>query len=174
VDVVGQLACNEQTATLTSRKEGAASHLLKGVPAAQGCMDIDGEMILMGFCLVLFGFTLGMVVFFLVRHQVFPDKAYAPKNKSLSYKGDVLRTIGVLQQLQVMIGREAAERNPSLADLVGLIRSAQREFGRSASLEGTIQALVVLDMERQLVSRKYKPMPPIEALAPVQPETVIA
>ena len=137
-------------------------------------MNIDGEMVLMGFCLILFGFTLGMVVFFLVRHLVFPDKAYAPKNESLSYKGDVLRTIGVLQQFQVMVGREAAECNPSLADLVGLIRSAQREFGRSASLEGTIQALVALDLERQLVSRECKPTPPFEALAPVQPETVIA
>jgi len=134
-------------------------------------MDIDGEMILTGFCLVLFGFTLGMLVFFLVRHLVFPEEAYAPKNKPLSYKGDVLRTIGVLQQLQLLIGREAAERDPSLDDLVGLIRRAQREFGRRASLEGTIQALVVLDMERQLARRKRLP---VETLAQVQQETVIA
>jgi hypothetical protein len=134
-------------------------------------MDIDGEMILTGFCLVLFGFTLGMLVFFLVRHLVFPEEAYAPKNKPLSYKGDVLRTIGVLQQLQLLIGREDAERDPSLDDLVGLMRRAQREFGRRASLEGTIQALVVLDMERQLVRRKRLPG---ETLAQVQQETVIA
>jgi len=134
-------------------------------------MDIDGEMILTGFCLVLFGFTLGMVVFFLVRHLVFPEEAYAPKNKPLSYKGDVLRTIGVLQQLQLLIGREDAERDPSLDDLVGLIRRAQREFGRRASLEGTIQALVVLDMERQLVRRKRLPG---ETLTQVQQETMIA
>ncbi len=137
-------------------------------------MNIDGEMALTGICLVLFGFTLGMVVFFLVRHLVFPEEVYAPKRAPLSYKGDVLRSLGVLQQLQVLIGREAAERNPSLADLAGLIRAAQREFGRSASLEGTIQALVVLDMERQLASRKCKPTAPIKAPAPVQQETVIA
>ena len=171
VDIASLLAYNEQTATSTSRKEGAASHLLKGALAAQGCMDIDGEMILTGFCLVLFGFTLGMLVFFLVRHLVFPEEAYAPKNKPLSYKGDVLRTIGVLQQLQLLIGREAAERDPSLADLVGLMRRAQGEFGRRASLEGTIQALVVLDMERQLARRKRLS---VETLAQVQQETVIA
>jgi len=76
-----------------------------------------------------------------------------------------------LQQLQLLIGREAAERDPSLDDLVGLIRRAQREFGRRASLEGTIQALVVLDMERQLARRKRLP---VETLAQVQQETVIA
>jgi hypothetical protein len=134
-------------------------------------MAINGEMVLTGFCLVLFGFTLGMLVFFLVRHLVFPEEAYAPKNKPLSYKGDVLRTIGVLQQLQLLIGREAAERDPSLADLVGLMRRAQGEFGRRASLEGTIQALVALDMERQLARRKRQP---VETLAQVQQETVIA
>jgi hypothetical protein len=127
-------------------------------------MDIDGEMVLTSVCLVLFGFTLGMVVFFPVRHLIFPEEAYAPKNKPLSYKGDVLRTIGALQQLQVLIGREAAERDPSLADLVGLIRGAQREFGRRASLEGTIQALVALDMKWQLASRKRQP---VETLPPV-------
>ena len=137
-------------------------------------MNIDGEMALTGLSLVLFGFTLGMVVFFLVRQLVFLEKADAPKSKLLSYNGDVLRTIGVLQQLQVLIGREAAECDPSLADLVGLIRVAQRDFGHRASLEGTIQALVVLDMEQQLASRKRQSAPPVETLAPVQLETVIA
>ncbi len=171
MDIAHLLACNEQTAASTSRKEGAASRLLKGAPAAQGCMDINGEMLLTGFCLVLFGFTLGMEVFFLVRHLVFPEETYAPKNKPLSYKRDVLRTIGVLQQLQVLIGHEGAERDPSLADLVGLIRGAQREYGRRASLEGTIQALVALDMKWQLASRERQPM---ETLPPVQKKTVIA
>jgi len=137
-------------------------------------MNIDGEMALTGLSLVLFGFTLGMVVFFLVRQLVFLEKADAPKSKLLSYNGDVLRTIGVLQQLQVLIGREAAECDPSLADLVGLIRVAQRDFGHRASLEGTIQALVVLDMEQQLASRKRQSAPPVETLAPVQLETAIA
>ncbi len=137
-------------------------------------MNIDGEMALTGICLVLIGLTLGIVVFFLVRHLVFPDEGYAPKRAPLSYKGDVLCTLGVLQQLQVLIGREAAERNPSLADLVDLIRAAQREFGRRASLEGAIQALVVLDMEQQLASRKRKPTPPVETVTPVQQEKVIA
>ncbi|SRR6266702_16371 len=137
-------------------------------------MNIDGEMALTGLSLVLFGFTLGMVVFFLVRQLVFLEKADAPKSKLLSYNGDVLRTIGVLQQLQVLIGREAAECDPSLADLVGLIRVAQRDFGHRASLEGTIQALVVLDMEQQLASRKRQSAPPVETLAPVQLETSIS
>ena len=73
--------------------------------------------------------------------------------------------------IQVLIGREAAERDPSLADLVALIRGAQREFGRRASLKGTIQALVALDMKWQLASRKRQPM---ETLPPVQKKTVIA
>jgi hypothetical protein len=115
-----------------------------------------------------------MVVFFLVRQLVFLEKADAPKSKLLSYNGDVLRTIGVLQQLQVLIGREAAECDPSLADLVGLIRVAQRDFGHRASLEGTIQALVVLDMEQQLASRKRQSAPPVETLASVQLETAIS
>lgn len=132
-------------------------------------MDIDGEMVLTGLYLVFFGFTLGLEVLFLARHLIFPEEACTPKKRPPSYKGDVLRTIGVLQQLQVVIGHEATERDPSLADLACLIRSAQREFGRSASLEGTIQALVVLDMERQLASRK-----PVEGLTPVPQETVIA
>ncbi len=137
-------------------------------------MDINGEMALTGLSLILFGFTFGILVFFLVRHLIFPVEVGTPKRKLLSYNGDVLRTIGVLQQLQVLIGREAAECDPSLADLVGLIRAAQRDFGHRASLEGTIQALVVLDMERQLASRKRQSAPPVETLAPVQLETAIA
>lgn len=118
-----------------------------------GSMMTDSELLLTGVCLVLFGFLLGMTLFFLVRHLLFPEEAYAPK-KRLSYKGNVRRTVGVLQQLQVMIGRECADRNPSLADLVDLVRSAQRDFGRSASLEGVIQALVAQDVARQRANRR--------------------
>ena len=82
----------------------------------------------------------------------------------------MLRTIGVLQQLQVLIGREAAERDPSLADLMGPIRAMQREFGRRASLEGTIQSLVVLDLEEQLASGKQRSVQPVETLAQIPQE----
>ncbi|SRR5712692_3263778 len=136
-------------------------------------MITESELLLTGVCLVLFGFILGMMLFLLVRHLLFPEEAYEPRKKRLSYTWDVRRTLGALQELQVMIGRESAECDPSLADLVRLLRSVQREFGRSASLEGVIQALVAQDLERQRASRKRKPTCPREAVAAVRQEAVI-
>jgi hypothetical protein len=130
------------------------------------------EMWLLGVCLVFFGFCLGVVLFFLVRHVLFPGEAYAPKAK-LSYIGDVRRTLSVLQHLQAMVGREATGCDPSLADFVSLIRSVQREFGWNASLEGVIQALVAQDIAHQLAERKLKRVAAVEATVTVR-EVVVA
>lgn len=116
----------------------------------------NSSLVLMGMCLVFFGFAVGVIVSFLIWRLRFPNEASAPKKKQLSYTGDVRRTLGVLQQLQAMIGREAAEGDPGLIDLVQVIGSMQRAFGRNASLEGVIQALVAQDIDRQLAQRKRR------------------
>jgi len=133
----------------------------------------ESEQFVTGVCLVLFGFILGMLLFLLIRHWLFPEQACVPRKKRLSYTWDVRRTLGALQQLQVMIGRESAERDPSLADLVQLLRSMQRELGHSASLEGVIQTLVAQDIERQLACRKQKLTRPREAVAAGRQEATI-
>ena len=122
-------------------------------------MTITNDMFLTAAWLVLFGLTLGMMLTFLILHLIFPDVCM-PRGLPLSYDGDVRRTVGALQQLQVLIGRENAERNPNLADLLRLIRTVQRTFGRRASLESVIQALVAQDIERQLAVRKRPRMRP--------------
>ncbi len=125
-------------------------------------------------CLVLFGFLVGVVVFFVIRHLLFPEEAYAPK-KRLSYTMEERRTLAVLQQLQAMIGAEAATRDPGLADLKRLLGSMQRDFGRNASLEDVIQLLVARDLERQLAARKrrtWELVPAVEVLPTVQQEVV--
>lgn len=74
----------------------------------------------------------------------------------LSYTEDVRRTLNVLKQLQVLIGRDAAEQDPGLLDIMRLLQDMQHVFGRSASLEAVIQALVAQDIKHQLVTRKLK------------------
>ncbi len=71
-----------------------------------------------------------------------------------SVQGDLRRTVAVLQQLQVLIGCAATESDPNLADLLCLIQAVQREFGRTAPLEGVIQALVAQDLEQQMTVRR--------------------
>ncbi len=115
-------------------------------------------LLLIGICCVLFGLILGMSLCLLIWHGMRPEKLYTLKKKkpSLSYTGDVRRTIAALQQLQAIIGYETARQDPRLSDFVALLRSVQRHFGRQASLEGVIQSLVVQDTERQLRQRKLR------------------
>lgn len=74
----------------------------------------------------------------------------------LSYTEDMRRTLSVLKQLQVLIERDAAEQDPGLMDIMQLLKDMQHTFGRTASLEAVIQALVAQDIKRQLISRKRK------------------
>lgn len=125
-------------------------------------------------CLVLFGFLVGVVVFFVIRHLAFPEEAYAPK-KRLSYTVDERRTLAVLQQLQAMLGAEAAASDPGLADLKRLLGSMQRDFGRNASVEDVIQLLVARDLERQLTARKrrtWELVSAVEVLPTLQQEVI--
>ncbi|HZU01995.1 MAG TPA: hypothetical protein VFA10_20150, partial [Ktedonobacteraceae bacterium] len=100
------------------------------------------ELVCMIICLLLLGMILGMLLALLLWQVTLPGKICAQKKtrRRLVYMvGDVRRTIGALQQLQALIGREVAEGDPGLGDIVHFIRSMQRLFGKKASLEGVIQ-----------------------------------
>jgi len=56
-----------------------------------------------------------------------------------TYADDLSRTIGALQQLQVLM---SFSQNPTLADVAHLVLSMQQDFGSSEPLENVIQALV--------------------------------
>jgi hypothetical protein len=66
------------------------------------------------------------------------------------YQNDLTRTIGVLQQLQVLC---ATQGDVSLADLIQVVRDMQREFGDQSQLEHVIQSLVGRHLCQQLTVR---------------------
>lgn len=66
------------------------------------------------------------------------------------YRTNLARTIGVLQQLQVL----CADDNTSLADVIRAVRAMQHEFGENAQLENVIQALVGQHISQQLTARR--------------------
>jgi hypothetical protein len=66
---------------------------------------------------------------------------------SPTYIDDLTRTIGALQQLQVLM---AAWSDPTLADVAHLVGSMQQDFGPGESLEHVIQALVGCHLALQL------------------------
>lgn len=66
------------------------------------------------------------------------------------YQNDLTRTIGVLQQLQVLC---ATQGDVSLADLIRVVRDMQREFGDQSQLEHVIQSLVGRHLCQQLTVR---------------------
>jgi hypothetical protein len=78
------------------------------------------------------------------------------------YLTDLDRTLGVLQQIQVLLAGSGdvsladacLVRSVSLADVARLVLSMQQEFGPDASLESVIQALVVQHLERQFARRR--------------------
>src|SRR6266852_995040 len=55
------------------------------------------------------------------------------------YQNDLTRTIGVLQQLQVLY---AMQGDVSLADIIQVVHDMQHEFGEQSQLEHVIQSLV--------------------------------
>jgi hypothetical protein len=117
-------------------------------------MNSTNYLLVIGLWFLVAGFSLGISACFLMWSIVFakPEGIHRP----LSYRSDLRRTVAALQQLQVLIGCEAAENNPNLADLHCLIQTVQREFGRTAPLEGVIQALVALDLEQQMEVRRQR------------------
>jgi hypothetical protein len=67
------------------------------------------------------------------------------------YQSDLTRTIGVLQQLQILV---AAQRDASLADVIQIVRDIQHDFGEQSQLENVIQALVGQHLGQQLTTRR--------------------
>lgn len=66
------------------------------------------------------------------------------------YQSDLARTIGVLQQLQVL----CAGNDTSLADVIGVVRDMQHEYGEFSQLENVIQALVGQHLSQQFIARR--------------------
>jgi hypothetical protein len=123
------------------------------------CIGHDDLLIVLvgfGLCLLILTLILLVVWRLLLGLGIWARRPYALKKRTLTYRGDVRRTLAHLQQLQAMIGSEAASGDPSLTDLARLLRSMQREYGRDASLEGVIQALVAQDLDRQLSAHKQR------------------
>jgi len=67
------------------------------------------------------------------------------------YQSDLTKTIGVLQQLQVLC---AGQYDASLADVIQVVRDMQHDFGEDSRLENVIQALVGQHLGQQIVTRR--------------------
>lgn len=67
------------------------------------------------------------------------------------YRSDLTRTIGILQQLQVLC---VAQGDASLADVIQVVRDIQRDFGEDSRLESVIQALVGQHLALQIATRR--------------------
>lgn len=70
------------------------------------------------------------------------------------YADQLTRTIGVLQQLQVLVADDAA----TLGDVSHIFLAIQQEFGAHTSLEQVIQALVGRHLAQQIERRSEKRM----------------
>jgi hypothetical protein len=68
-----------------------------------------------------------------------------------AYTFELARTLGVLQQLQVLLGGYATA---TLEDISSAIAGIQAEFGAQADLEGVIQQLVTRHLAEQYARRK--------------------
>ena len=78
------------------------------------------------------------------------------------YQSDLARTIGILQQLQVLCTRQG--NDTSLADVMRVVCDMQREFGQDSQLEHVIQALVGQHLGLQLEVRRKPHLEAVEAL----------
>ncbi len=81
------------------------------------------------------------------------------------YSSDLERTIGVLQEIQVLC---AAQGNVSLSDVVQVLHAMQQEFGRGSSLENVIQALVGRQLHQQLAMRRVPTREAVAAHTPIR------
>ena len=70
------------------------------------------------------------------------------------YQSDLARTIGVLQQLQILYATQS--NDTSLTDVIQVIHDMQREFGENSLLENVIQALVGRQLGQQLANRRQQ------------------
>lgn len=70
------------------------------------------------------------------------------------YSSDLTRTIGVLQQLQILCSAQSSD--PSLADVIGVVRAMQLEFGEDSHLENVIQSLVGQYLSQQVATRRQR------------------
>jgi hypothetical protein len=68
------------------------------------------------------------------------------------YQSDLTRTIGVLQQLQVL----CAQHDALLTDVIGVVRDMQHTFGENSSLEDVIQSLVGQHLSQQFIARRQQ------------------
>jgi len=68
------------------------------------------------------------------------------------YMTDLTRTIGVLQQLQVLC--DSTRADTSLDDVIQVICQMQCEFGERSQLEQVIQSLVGRYLSQQLAARR--------------------
>lgn len=66
------------------------------------------------------------------------------------YWDDSSRSVGVLQQLQILLRNDA-----TLADIAQVIQNFQREFGAQESLENVIQSLVGRSLKKQIQNRTH-------------------
>jgi hypothetical protein len=80
---------------------------------------------------------------------VFPYEQQ-PNITAPAYTDNLSRTIGALQQLQVLM---ASWQNPTLADVARLVLHMQQDFGSSEPLENVIQSLVGQHLLCQLSAR---------------------
>lgn len=67
------------------------------------------------------------------------------------YQSDLARTIGVLQQLQVLC---VTQGDVSLADVIQVLHDMQQEFGEDSRLEEVIQSLIGQHLRQQLTARR--------------------
>ena len=67
------------------------------------------------------------------------------------YQSDLTRTIGVLQQLQMLV---ATPGEASLADVIQVVREMQHQYGEDSQLERVIQALVGRHLGQQIAARR--------------------
>jgi len=67
------------------------------------------------------------------------------------FLSDLARTIGVLQQLQVLC---AAQGDASLADVIQVVHGMQHTYGKDSQLEEVIQSLVSQHLNQQHATRR--------------------
>ena len=65
------------------------------------------------------------------------------------YEDDLCRSIGVLQQLQMLVSN-----NATLDDVAQVVQSFQQKFGVQEQLESVIQCLVSQSLGEQMAHRK--------------------
>jgi len=82
------------------------------------------------------------------------------------YLDDLTRTIGGLQQLQVLC--TTVQGDVSLEDVIQVVRQMQHEFGERSQLEQVIQSLVERNLYQQFTMRRLAKEGTATALTPAR------